>query len=329
MKLPEELSVHAIRVELHRRGLSTSGLKSELRLRLAASLQCDDSGELTVPTRFQRAVSSPSKSRKRRRTSGGDSLDDDININIDIEPAKGYWMGRCVWVTATDGMDTLWTVSDSYGKGNLSRSQPIYSRAGGEGRHGKAARQLHELEKTAANKCGTVGKSAGVNGACGDTVVRRDGVEHLQLTLFEAYHAAFVTRRLNLYNYTGESLGSDNEVWEIFACKDARFPALFGLYSRYRDTGWIPRSGLKYGVDLVLYKKGNHKHTHSPYCVIISDTPYLENTWIRLQNKLRLVKNVAKSLIVAAVSFDNPPRTWEEAISHISISEITVDRWVA
>lgn len=299
-----QLSIHALRVELQRRGLPIIGMKSDLRCRLKKAIT--NSGKpISVPSRFKRPLP-----------------DDQTCFSPPIK-AVGYVMGRSVWVLDASHMNTLWTISDAYGKGNLSRSAPNYlSAVDVSVTRGKAARQLIALEK---HESKTTGHQSS-----------RDGIEHLQLTLVEAYHATFHAQRLQLLTRAGDSLDDASDVWNMFSKQSPQFALRFAAYARYRATGWMPRSGLKYGVDWVLYPLGLEKHTHAPYCVIISCSSHhesvrLESSWIRLQNKLRLVKNVAKSLIVAQVCFEEgyEPSDWEDAIENVRISEITVDRWVA
>lgn len=317
----EDLSVLALRVELFRRGLQANGLKHSLQSRLQASL-AQSSDAISVPNTFihmrqtySHAVSELVLSQEEPHSARNTAK------RTRVQPV-GFWMGRSVWVMGTVHMEALWTVEDAYGKGNLSRSAPTYTTSNdASATKGKAARQLLALEKFAA-------KTSGVQAS-------RDGEEHLQLTLVEAFFATFHSHRMSLVSRNGEPLTDAANVWYLFSSRVPHFAARFAAYSRYRATGWMPRSGLKYGVDWVLYPIGVEKHSHAPYCVILSFAAasmpsQIERTWIRLQNKLRLVKNVAKSLIVAEVWFSNgvQPSNWSEATERVNICEITVDRWV-
>ncbi len=319
----DELSIHALRVELQRRGITIVGMKTELQNRLKCAI-LESGKNISVPTRFKRSppYDLNSMPAKRPRTHSDHTELSTENNCANIKPI-GYWMGRSVWVMNPEHMNILWTISDAYGKGNLSRSAPTYSSSIDTTlTKGKAARQLIALEKQES-------KSTGLQSS-------RDGIEHLQLTLVEAYYATFHAKKMELFTRIGEPLDDASRVWEIFSKQLPQFAERFAAYSHYRATGWMPRSGLKYGVDWVLYPLGFEKHSHAPYCVIVSCSAYqktirVETTWIRLQNKLRLVKNVAKTLIVAQVGFDEgfEPSGWEDAIRNLRISEITVDRWVA
>lgn len=328
MTSAERMSINALRVELARRGLSTEGLKDDLQARLAEVL-AQQKSPITVPSRFyskkdairdSEAIQKPSSKRPRADTTKVDQqspVEKQRRIQV-----VGHYVGRAVWVMGAENMTAIWTISDAYGKGNLSRSAPTYATAiDASSTRGRAARQLLALEKAAQKQSGSD--------------VGRAHVEHLQLTLVEAYHATFVAKRMRIATTWGESMDDPAKVWHTFAKQLPHFPAAFAAYSKYRATGWMPRSGLKYGVDWVLYPLGSHKHSHAPYCVIVchadSENPSpLESTWVRLQNKLRLVKNVAKSLIVAEVCFaeDVLPTCSQEAIEKVRISEVTVDRWI-
>lgn len=318
---PEELSVPALRVELSRRGLLTTGLKSALQARLAEDLKTG-APHISVPRRFRGIDSTNPAAPKRPRPSDEDASGGKESQKRQKVKVTGHYVGRSVWVMGEEQMAAIWTISDAYGKGNLSRSAPTFTTATDPlATKGKAARQLIALEKFAQ-------KSTGVE-------TSRDNVEHLQLALIEAFHATFHAKRMQLVGRDGKLLNDPAQVWQLFSKSVDHFPALFAAYSRYRATGWMPRSGLKYGVDWVLYPLGSERHLHAPYCIIISHprkgkASILESSWIRLQNKLRLVKNVAKSLIVTEVYFDDGfvPATGQEAIEKVRISEVTVDRWV-
>jgi tRNA-intron lyase len=325
------LSLLSLRIELQRRGLSTGGVKSALAARLAAACAEADTGSsqsLSVPFRFP---SGHRRSANGKRPHGG--LNDTSRIFTEEEKAAkrarvdavGHVMAGAVWVVGTDDMSVVWDVADGYGKGNLSRSEPLYAAVTSSkavAKSGRAARQLLALE---SNKN---------RDPIEEQVARRD-VEHLQLTRIEAFHASFVTHRIRLVDgQTGVRLDDMLTVWRSFCAADPLFAQTFAAYARYRRAGWMPRSGLKYGVDWVLYRAGSNRHAHSPYCVILTHDgdAAVQSSWIRLQNKLRLVKNVAKNLIAARVRLplDDPqtPESPNLAIECVQLIELTIDRWV-
>lgn len=111
------------------------------------------------------------------------------------------------------------------------------------------------------------------------------------------------------------------DAWELFNSVNPRFLELYTVYFFLRSRGWVVRSGLKYGVDFVIYRLGPHQ-THAEYSVVVEshipgrggggeegEREMLEKTvgqrlprsWIHVQSALRTTHNVAKSLMTAQV----------------------------
>lgn len=256
----------------------------------------------------------------------------DLDPNV-YRPVVGVLRVRTVWICGERNMRAFWRHAGPLGKASLSRSSPCYYLHDERSWRGRAARQLLELE----------GKSNDASGDCQARSIEpppadsdRADLEHLQLTLVEAYYAAFVKQVLLLQDEAGNFLQDAPSTWRLFCARAGqKFPATFVVYCRYRAAGWIPRSGLKYGTDWVLYPASSKRHTHSPFCVVLrfrgNEPKRLDRTWVSLQNRIRLVKNVSKTLIIAEVitapNFDTISDV-REAFKAISVSEITVDRWV-
>lgn len=57
-------------------------------------------------------------------------------------------------------------------------------------------------------------------------------------------------------------------LWHSFVHGNEGFVLSYIAYHHFRSKGWIPRSGLQYGTDLVLYKQ-HPSLVHSTLCVII------------------------------------------------------------
>lgn len=314
------LSLHSIRVELQRRGLSTAGLKRALVQRLSADLHKAHgrAGRISVPPRFPRHATLVANARKRA-ADAADAARAEKRARLHV---VGTLVAGTVWVTGQDEMEAVWDVTDGYGKGNLSRSEPVFgatSSAKIQGKSGRAARQLLSMEK------------AGVAGVLG---TERADVEHLQLSAVEGFHATFEAQRMRLVDICGRRLDDGIALWQVLCADDPYFARQYAAYVKYRRGGWMPKSGLKYGVDWVLYRAGSKRHAHSPYCVILDyESASIQPRWVRLQNRLRLVKNVAKNLIVANVTMDaasatNPPSP-QIAVDRVRITELTIDRWVS
>jgi tRNA-intron lyase len=87
-------------------------------------------------------------------------------------------------------------------------------------------------------------------------------IEPLQLSLVEAFYLSNVLKCL-LIKYQNAVL-SINEQWSLFQKFQPNFVVQYIVYSHYRKCGWIPKSGLKFGVDFVLYKT-DPDHCHAEY----------------------------------------------------------------
>lgn len=101
--------------------------------------------------------------------------------------------------------------------------------------------------------------------------------------------------------------------------------------------GWIPRTGLQYGVDFVLYQK-HPAITHSDYSVSIQTDGTQgmgslvrpQMSWHDLQVTNRLTAQVGKRLLVARIHDPAPHLGYDhpKCIDRVSISEMIIRRWV-
>lgn len=323
----ESLSIASIKIELKRRGLSSFGLKPDLVQRLKNATQ----GQLTtsVPAKLPNLFGLTTTSRKRAKDSSASVPD----LPAPTTPKRprtrscGHLRGQSVWVVVEEHMRDLYELSGGVGKGSLSRTYPTYAVKNLTASvRGRAARQLQALEEQAI-----------VNE---DFTKLRSETEHLQLTLCEAFYAAYVSDILDIY-IPDRTVASEKACWTLF-CEMTKgtFAYRYAAYYKYKTTGWLPRSGLKYGVDWVLYKTETKNHTHASFCIVLNyplrdEEDNLERSWIGLQNRLRLVKNVSKTLILASIEFNtgqalgrNHPLDASSAVNCVKVTEVTVDRWI-
>lgn len=316
-----KMSVASIRLELSRRGVSVFGTKSDLVERLKVALQRER--KVSVPSRMPNLFGMTYTSRKRTHNSPFVS-----SSKRPRQRAKGYLRGHSVWVVDREHMMTLFSFSHGFGKGSLSRSTPSYALDSiSKDDYGRAARQLKALELT--------------NEPDENAAEARSKLEHLQLNLCEAFYAAYILNIMEISTIEG-TVKSESECWD-YCCSKTQgcFPYEFAAYHKYRATGWLPRSGLKYGVDWVLYPRGIKHHVHSSYCVILNyqargDESSMERSWMGLQSRLRTVKNVAKTLVVASIDFVSDeysgaatlPQNAQQASETVQVTEVTIDRWI-
>jgi len=139
------------------------------------------------------------------------------------------------------------------------------------------------------------------------------------------------------------------EIWHTFRHCNPTFIHNYIAYHHYRSHGWVVKSGLKFGVNFILYRQGP-TYFHADYAItVINITPeFLLNpqqqllllesqrnvTWSSIQNLNRLAEQVAKSLIQCYVIYPNGGLTEEICgtpnicFSKVSIEEIEVKRFV-
>eukprot|EP00871_Galdieria_phlegrea_P004706 jgi/Galph1/5236/GphlegSOOS_G3871.1 len=346
---PWQESVKSLRYRLFQLGLDFRGTKQVLIDRLAeASAKFDekiDEGKL-----YSDQFSS-------------------FDANTDI--CHGQLVHKSVWVTnrkreifsssSFRDIQRLCSSLSGFGKGSLSRSIPVFGTAEPEAARGKAARQRSKLSKNIS----TIEKVAVYNllqystprfpykrklnppvdiaSVLTSPETDNSSEEHLQLFLWEAFYASFVLNRLRIFDWNDSSkeLVDANTTYQHFCRLVPDFPFLLAVYSYYRQKGWSPHSGLKYGVDFVLYHDWVENHVHSPFCVLLhvhsnnrDDSVPLEKSWCSLQNRLRLAKQVAKQLVIVQVkipewlSEEDLFSTWENFKS-LEILELVVERWTA
>ena len=60
-------------------------------------------------------------------------------------------------------------------------------------------------------------------------------------------------------------------LWSEFLKYNKRFPEKYIAYFHFRRQGWVPKCGLKFGVDFLLYKISPSVY-HSSYAVLVTNT---------------------------------------------------------
>ncbi|XP_063093907.1 tRNA-splicing endonuclease subunit Sen2-like isoform X5 [Cavia porcellus] len=126
--------------------------------------------------------------------------------------------------------------------------------------------------------------------------------EYLQLSLEEAFFLVYALGCLSIY-YKKEPL-TIRKLWQVFTAIRPTFRTTYGAYHYFRSKGWVPKAGLKYGTDLLLYRKGPPFY-HASYSVIVElvderftgplRRPF---TWKSLAALSRVSGNVSKELML-------------------------------
>ncbi len=166
--------------------------------------------------------------------------------------------------------------------------------------------------------------------------------EYLQLSSEEALYLSHDLKLLDIIDdSTGKTL-SANELWATFYTQ-RKFFGKYAAYRYYRKKGWIPKSGIKYGVDFVLYKQGPVEY-HSNYAIIVrlmtetgpspetsSQSSKDELTWRDVVAFDRVCSSVVKDLILCHVIVDDSLKglnTFPDCLEKLlKIVEVSVKRW--
>ncbi|XP_068107895.1 tRNA-splicing endonuclease subunit Sen2 isoform X2 [Hyperolius riggenbachi] len=161
--------------------------------------------------------------------------------------------------------------------------------------------------------------------------------EYLQLSREEAFFLVYALGCLTV-SYRKEPL-TILKLWETFCSAQKNFQTSYMAYHHFRSKGWVPKAGLKYGTDLLLYRKGPPFY-HASYSVIVElvdcnyeGTPLRPLTWRSLSGLNRTTMNVSKELLICYLI--KPPNFTEEqfsspeCIKKFKVQEVLVSRWVS
>uniref|UniRef100_I3IUR2 tRNA-splicing endonuclease subunit Sen2 n=1 Tax=Oreochromis niloticus TaxID=8128 RepID=I3IUR2_ORENI len=131
------------------------------------------------------------------------------------------------------------------------------------------------------------------------------------------------------------------QLWRTFRSLRPDFVSSYAAYHHFRSKGWVPKGGggTKYGVDLMLYRKGPPFY-HASYSVVIERaddafraSPLRPFSWRSLAALSRITANVSKELMLCYVIY---PADLSEAeldspvcLSRLKVQEVIVSRWVS
>ncbi|XP_069500035.1 tRNA-splicing endonuclease subunit Sen2 isoform X2 [Ambystoma mexicanum] len=161
--------------------------------------------------------------------------------------------------------------------------------------------------------------------------------EYLQLSLEEAFFLVYALGCL-IITFNEEPLPI-LKLWEVFNEVDPSFRPTYMAYHYFRSKGWVPKVGLKYGTDLLLYRKGPAFY-HASYSVIIElvddhyhGSPRRPFTWKSLAGLNRTTVNVSKELMFCYLikPFDMTENDMcsPECLKRIKVQELILSRWIS
>ncbi|KAM0270611.1 hypothetical protein ACHAQH_009395 [Verticillium albo-atrum] len=190
--------------------------------------------------------------------------------------------------------------------------------------------------------------------ATADDIVNK---EHLQLTGEEALFLSFGLGALSVLDPSTKSPINTATLLTLFR-QNAVFPPLsraelrpddtflvnYAVYHHFRSLGWVPRPGIKFGMDWMLYAKGP-VFDHAEFGVIVMPSyshawwrenkhPMPQKTWHWLHGVVRVLAHVHKSLVLVYVDVPPPPvfnKAFEKgpsaAFKLYKIREVMIRRW--
>jgi tRNA-splicing endonuclease subunit Sen2 len=190
------------------------------------------------------------------------------------------------------------------------------------------------------------------------------GPEHLVLMLEEAFFLAWAAQCLVVREMDGVAVElTQSLLWARCRTLQDTFVARYAAYHHCRAQGWLPKSGLKVGVDFVLYPLSTHL-AHATYAAIVQaydphpliptgsttsssseesatqgsgsavaaalPTSGAMASWLALQHTLRVTTSVNKTLVVCQVVLpdlvlnDTPVETY---LGAVRIHLLSPQRW--
>eukprot|EP01080_Neovahlkampfia_damariscottae_P010107 gene10107-2527_t len=210
-----------------------------------------------------------------------------------------------------------------YGKGSLSRSKPVGSKQNNFRFYKKRKENTFHYYKKVINNLinllNIIRKFANFHlVSCVKQIGQK---EVLILSLQEAF---FLIYGLGCLEITKENkILTIEDCWNEFCKIQGKefFISRYLAYHYYRSSGWIVKSGLKYGCDFVLYSK-EIERVHAEFCVLVICG---DITWKDVQRQSRLSISVAKTLLICSVKYSEKI-DWKNLKEYCCVNDISVKR---
>jgi len=117
-----------------------------------------------------------------------------------------------------------------------------------------------------------------------------------ELSLVEAYYL-LKKGRISIFDVENQKELTSEQFFEFAKNHHTKFEEKYAIYQDLREKGYIPRPGLKFGADFVVYKKGPGLE-HSPFIVHV--LPHDSKlTAIDMVRAGRLATSVRKKFVIA------------------------------
>lgn len=151
------------------------------------------------------------------------------------------------------------------------------------------------------------------------------------LSLAEAFYLSYEIGAFTVYSPSGLTM-DHLELWRAFLGVDRGHPVRYAVYRYLRTNGWIPRCGLKFGVEYLAYREGVEQY-HSSYCVKVREVSQVCVSsvgpgWLEVAALQRVAESTGKNLVIMDVAVpsctivDHP-----SCVQQFTIQETLVKRW--
>ena len=165
--------------------------------------------------------------------------------------------------------------------------------------------------------------------------LKRDDPYHIEeYLLLGAEEAFYLVSEAKVLRVEGNGAAmTDSELWHHFTSLNSSFCSRYAAYRHYRAGNWVPKSGLKFGVDFVLYKESPLSY-HSSFTVIVKEGGGSDGTmtWKDVIALGRVSESAVKDLLVCQVAW---PRDMAEGgmrepgcVNVATVTDVLVQRWV-
>ncbi|KAI1113263.1 hypothetical protein F5Y14DRAFT_418296 [Nemania sp. NC0429] len=177
--------------------------------------------------------------------------------------------------------------------------------------------------------------------------------EHLQLSPEEAFYLVFALGALSVIDpATGKPM-TTQELFHTF-CQLSCFPRgteamrtdnpflmQYAVYHHFRSLGWVPRSGIKFGVDWLLYM-GGPVFSHAEFAVTVLPAytdPYWKaqghqpprRSWQWLHSINRVQSHALKTMVLVYVDIPPPTQASDPStlLKKYKVREVFMKRWLS
>ncbi|KAI0858263.1 hypothetical protein F4860DRAFT_486752 [Xylaria cubensis] len=177
--------------------------------------------------------------------------------------------------------------------------------------------------------------------------------EHLQLSPEEAFYLVFALGALSVTDPATEKIMASGELFNLFRQMsyfpsdtaafrpDDPFIVQYAVYHHFRSLGWVPRPGIKFGVDWLLYI-GGPVFSHAEFAVIVLPAytdPYWKSQGYQLPNRSwhwlhsinRVQSHALKTMVMVYVDIPPPTQNSDPStlLKRYKIREFFMKRWLS